>query len=383
MIMKVISIDISGKVSKYDNALYESLVSSAPKDCELLCMTPYQTFTNSLGNGFKLISLVPEKLSSSSSRFKRIVKALEGAINYIRLGFFLKKNKANILHMQWLPFLEVTGIEYYFLKWYKILNPQLKIILTVHNIYPHNSTELNKHRYNKRFIKVKKHIDSYVVHTNNSVKALNSEFGVLEETVVVIPHGVFEPKNVPQRSRNDNKIRLLMFGSQSKYKGTDLLLEAFKLLPEDAKSIIDLHIVGITSADLHKQIEELSSYIEWRNTFVSDDELNEEIVNSDIIIYPYRAISQSGALLLGLFFEKPMILADLPSFLETLNGYPEELFFKTGSPEALASVIEFALTRDPQYWVNLKSILNTNKNNYSWLESARQTFELYVNVNSN
>lgn len=378
--MKVISVDISGKVSKYDNALYESLLNNVSDGYEVICLTPYKVFTNSYNYKFQLTSLVPEKFSASSSKLKRIVKAIEGVINYIRLGNLLKKSKAKILHMQWLPFLEISSIEYYFLKWYKNLSPNLKIILTVHNIYPHNSTKSYKELYRKRFARVKSYIDSYIVHTTNSVVDLKSEFGVSEGMVTVIPHGVFEPQKVPQRCREDNRVRLLMFGYQSQYKGTDLLLEAFKLLPHDVRTIVDLHIVGKTAPDLHKQLEEMSPYVRWKNRFVSDEELNEEIVNSDIIIYPYRAISQSGALLLGLFFEKPMILSDLPSFIETLDGYPKELYFKAGNSESLAEVIGLALTRDSTYWTKLKSVLNTNKNNYSWLESANKTYNLYQDI---
>lgn len=63
---------------------------------------------------------------------------------------------------------------------------------------------------------------------------------------------------------------------------------------------------------------------QWMPYFVAEQKLDYEINESDVIILPYRSISQSGVLLLSLYFKKPIITSDLPSFKETLKGYRDE-----------------------------------------------------------
>ena len=76
-----------------------------------------------------------------------------------------------------------------------------------------------------------------------------------------------------------------------------------------------------------------NSLIHWKSYFLSNDELYEEINNSDVLVLPYREISQSGVLLLSIYFEKNIICSDLPSFVETIHGDQDnsldhDFFFK-------------------------------------------------------
>ncbi|MFK2235280.1 hypothetical protein ACIXMR_13945 [Bacteroides fragilis] len=57
----------------------------------------------------------------------------------------------------------------------------------------------------------------------------------------------------------------------------------------------------------------------WTPYFLEETVLHTRIQQADIIVLPYRAISQSGVLLLSIYFEKLVICADLPSFVETLS----------------------------------------------------------------
>lgn len=378
LIMKVISLDISGKVFKYDNALYDAVIKESCNGDELLCLTPYRAVSTLSSSCYSLYCLVPQEKANSSGLPKRISKAVEGVLNYIRLGRIVRNFHPNILHLQWLPFLECCGIEYYFLKWFKRINKNLKLVLTVHNIYPHNFNDKQKEAYQKRFIKVSALVDSFILHTKVSCCELNTEFGVSLDNINVIKHGVFVPESVPKRSRKvDGKCRLLMFGYQSYYKGTDLLIEAVKKLPVDLQAKIIVKIVGRVSEGLLPKVNENHENIFWKNAFLSDDELNEEIVNADVLVYPYRKISQSGALLLGLSFRKPIIASNLPSFVETLAKYPPEMFFEAGNANSLKETIEKYLSFDNVFKWQLVDILSEIKEDNSWEASAKETLDFY------
>lgn len=382
--IKILDIDISGKVSVYDDFLYESILKEDKGKNKILCLTPFKSYRNKEDLDTRLFCFVSEEKAYSIGIIKRLLKALEAFANYIKLGYLINKLNPDILHFQWLPFLEICSIEYYLLKLYKYLYKDMKIVLTVHNIYPHNSSSSKKKSFQARFKKIMPLIDHFVVHTSNSVDDLEFEFGVRRNLICVIKHGVFVPKNKPQRKRmSDSKLRLLMFGSQSLYKGTDLLLDAIKSLPNNLLNEIEIRIVGHASEEIAQMIPTSSYNIHWRNEYLSDDDLNQEIANADLLVFPYRNISQSGALLLGLSFLKPIIASDLPSFIETLNGYPKEMFCKAGDADSLKNIIQIFLSSDEKFKKELSKVLQRIQEENSWEVSAKDTLMLYHKLSKN
>ena len=376
--MKVLSTDISGKVYRYDEALYQSVVNNINKDDAFVFGCPYFSVHANF-RPLNLYSLVPSKYRGSSALWKRLIKIIEGIINYIVVLCFAKKEKTDIVHLQWLPFLEFCSLERWIIKLLKRLCPEIKVILTIHNVYPHNSSEIQKRKYKNRILKIIPMIDAFIVHNNTSKRDICYEFGIKEDSVFVIHHGIFVPDKLPLRKRDDNKIRLLLFGQQSLYKGTDILINAVELLPLSLRSQIEFHIIGDTDSNLYKQYVDKTKTlpIVWTNQFVSDDVLYQELQNTDLIIYPYRAIAQSGALLLGLYFKKPVIISDLPAFRETLGkDYPEEFVCEVGDAQSLADTISKAV----QNLDKLESIRDIIQNiivNNSWESASQKTINLY------
>lgn len=376
--IKILNVDITGKASAYDDSLYESLLKENKGENKILCLTPFKSYRNKEDIDTKLFCFVSKEKTYSRGFIRKLLKALEAFANYVKLGYLINKLNPNILHFQWLPFLEICSLEYYLLKLYKYLFKDMKIVLTVHNIYPHNSSFSQKKAFQIRFKKIIPMINYFIVHTANSVDDLEIEFGVRRHLICVIKHGAFVPKNKPQRKRtSESKIRFLMFGNQSLYKGTDLLLDAIKSLPNNLSNDIEISIVGCTSDEIAEMILASTYNINWRNYLLSDNDLNQEIENADVLVFPYRNISQSGALLLGLSFLKPIIASDLPSFMETLNGYPKEMFCKAGDADSLRNVMQFFLSTDEKFKKELSQVLQRIQKENSWEMSARDTLMLY------
>ena len=63
--------DISGRVEKYDEALFYEIASVASEDSVKLKLP-----------GTGLISLVPRKFKNSANILKRLLKVFEGLLNY-------------------------------------------------------------------------------------------------------------------------------------------------------------------------------------------------------------------------------------------------------------------------------------------------------------
>lgn len=366
--------DISGKVENYDLALYDAIKKEA-NDASVRLFAP----------GYGLLSLIPKRWQYSLNIFKRLVKVAEGLLNYAYTCIKVACDKPDVLHLQWLPFMEFVGWEIPILRCIKWLSPKTRLVLTIHNIYPHNMSDERKKAYNARFRKASSLFDALIVHTKISKEDVIREFGFRAEKVHVCCHGVFEPKGVTISSeyRKDGKLHILQFGGQSFYKGTDLLVDAVCGLDDERKKRIETHIVGGVSQSFFDELKkkDVDSVITWKAYFLSDEELYQEINATDLIVLPYRAISQSGVLLLSIYFGKLIICSDLPSFKETMQGedgnsLDNDLFFKNEDADSLRNLIVRYIDGKVDEEAVRKRV-NHIKSLNSWQSAAKATIKVY------
>ena len=372
--MKVILLDISGKVVNYDLALFEAL----NKESEYISIEYYIP-------SHGLLSLIPKKWQYSLNIGKRVVKVVEGLLNYAFTCVKVACSKPDVLHMQWLPFMEFVGWEFTILKCLRWLSPKTRLVLTIHNVYPHDMDDVRKRSYNERFRKACSLIDAFIVHTKISKEDVIREFGLSAEKVHVCCHGVFEPKGITISSdfRKDGKLHILQCGGQSYYKGTDLLVDAVCKLDEERKKRLETHIVGGISQSFLTELKakDIDSIITWKAYFLTDEELYQEINAADLIVLPYRNISQSGVLLLSIFFGKLIICSELPSFKETMQGGEGDglndcLFFKSEEANSLRELLKKYIDGSIDEEAVRKRIMHL-KSQYSWQSAAKATMKVY------
>lgn len=371
-------VDISGKVPKYDIALCEAISEALPKGEKITLLAANIDPKTIKCSSKKLISIVPKRFKNSQNKLKRALKALEGVINYLFLLGFIFITRPEVVHFQWLPFLEVSSIESIFLRLMKCMSPNTRFLLTVHNIFPHNSNEHRKSLYKERFAKVERFFCLFILHLQTSKVEFCNVFGIDDSRCTVIPHGVFDPGNVIVPHVRGEKLNLIMYGNQSYYKGTDILVDALKLLPKDCQERVHTTIVGQIDPSYYTSLVAKTKNIDidWIPHFVPDKELYERINQSDVIVVPYREISQSGVLLLALAFSRPIICSDLPSFKETLVEYTSDMFFENGDVESLSRIIENTIVKWPAIELELSPLIALKKK-LSWENIAL----LYLRVN--
>ena len=109
--------DLSGRVERYDEALVSAIQQLVSR--ESVKKLP--------GKG--LLSLVPRKYKNSENVFKRFTKAAEGLLNYVYTLVMVACKKPEVLHLQWLPFMEVNGWEIPILKCFKNICPHTNKIM--------------------------------------------------------------------------------------------------------------------------------------------------------------------------------------------------------------------------------------------------------------
>ena len=381
--MNFVFADISGKVTNFDYMACAAITSQLEKNDSILLFAPYnQSEIDTIHQNFKcgeckikhLINLVPIQAKMSVGRWKRILKALEGVLNYIYIYLYVVFHEVDVLHLAWLPYIDYSSIEYYFLKAIKFFKPKLRIVLTVHDVYPHNISEEVIPTYRKSFSKVCYPVNKFIVHTASCKRQLIKDFGIDACTINIGYHPMFEPKHIVTKENvtEDDKFKIIMYGIQTPYKGADILVDAVGLLSHEYQDHLEVRIMGKMAMDYYEVLKNKSKKlnIDINPNYIQVKELQNSINNSNIIILPYRSISQSGVLLTALYYRKIIITSDLPSFKETLDGFKDDWFFKSNEPQDLARLIALYLDRKIDL-ERQENILEKLRNRYSWNEYAK------------
>ena len=173
-----------------------------------------------------------------------------------------------------------------------------------------------------------------------------------------------------------------MYGNLTDYKGVDLFVEAIKDLPEHYRKRVRGIIAGeMQNKKLCYRLQEESRdlNIEWYPYFLPDKELYEKIDNSNVIVLPYKQISQSGVLLLALYFRRFIITSDLPTFKETLKGFSDDMFFESENTNGLAQLMMRFVDDDFDKEKQMQAIENLNRD-YSWNTAAKKMIKIYLMI---
>ena len=373
-------VDISGRSPIYDIPLCEALHKVLSPEHHLKLMAANINPKDVDFDCSRLFNILPHRLQNSNRIPFRAIKALMTVANYIGLIARVALRKPDILHLQWLPLVEVTTIEKHFLKILRFIAPRTKFLLTIHNVYPHNSSESSKQIFRERFSKVEQYFDKFLVHLKTTKTEFCTTFRISAERVKVIHHGVLAPKGYDMvRRQHGNVLKLIMYGNQSTYKGTDIFVNALTLLPQEYKDKVHALVVGKTYSSYLNKLKEKkeNANIEFLPEYVSGEDLYKYIADSDIIVLPYREISQSGVLLLALSTKRLIITSDIPSFKETLVGMDNDAFFENGNAVSLSKLIikyvDGLIDENKQL-----DIIQNLEATYSWTNIA-ETYKSFIN----
>ena len=133
---------------------------------------------------------------------------------------------------------------------------------------------------------------------------------------------------------------LLFFGLIRKYKGLDILLEAFRGLPDDYQLVIagepygpfDKYQAIIDSLPGKDRVHVFPDY-------VRDSEVKRFFSVADVTVLPYRSATQSGISSVSYHFEVPMIVTDVGGLKGTIGDRGTGLVAPLAEPESIRKEI--------------------------------------------
>jgi len=240
--------------------------------------------------------------------FNTSLKILDYFLNWIWLLFNYKK--FDLIVIQWLQLLKYTSIE---VELIKFIQKKVKLVYILHNLYPHNNTDLKiTNRYNMLY----KWCENIAVHTyemKSYLKKINPKINILK-----IQHGYFfnEFREKPSLLQEN---KCLMIGQILRYKGIEDALKVVKILKEK-NTIIHLKIMGLADQnyliELNKIIEDfnISNQVNLIPEIVSTAIFINEINKSTMLWLPYKKISQSGISYTSIGLGKPFVGYNVGNF---------------------------------------------------------------------
>ena len=169
---------------------------------------------------------------------------------------------------------------------------------------------------------------------------LVSSFGVNPASINICEFPKPKVKAADTQKSGEIK-RVLLIGRGKKYQGQSLLEEAWALIERPG---INLTIAG--EGFLPKTDH---SGIEYKNKWMSDDQLVDEIAASDLVVFPYLEASQSGTIPICKALGVPVIVTPvggLPEQVEHgVNGIVLDEVSAAAMAEAILAVLDNKLPK--------------------------------------
>ena len=312
------------------------------------------------------------------------LKLVETVVNLcaLTLGFLLRP--PDIVHVQYLPMLRFPlPLDAWFVRFCRWRGS--RVLLTVHDLLPHDSAD----RFRAVFQRLYARMDALICHSDHIRERLVEEFDVGPERIHVIPHGPFFfdlPVGDPRATRArfgipEGHTVVLWQGIIFPYKGLDVLLDAWRNVEQnDARA--HLLVIGtgspvLTEALLAQAAGLGLAHVHFEFRFCSPEELVEAYRAADVVVYPYRAITTSGALATGLALGKTIVASDLPVFRELLTPNENALLIEPESPARLSTALQTLLQSSAERERLSEAVQTMQFGKGSWLQIAAKTAAVY------
>lgn len=298
----------------------------------------------------------------------------------------LRKERYDVYHIQSYKNLFVEIFMFYLAKKYC-----KAVVTTVHNVLPHEVSKSDR-RLHEQWYKIS---NALIVHNEATKECLKNMFPDTESKIYVIPHGTYSGHvNSSIRLKytgKDSEVNFLLFGQIRPYKGIDILIQAISYLNREIREKIHITIVGnqLPGQDRTDYPELIRRYhagdcLDFQRRRVPDEELPELFGKADFCLFPYKEIYGSGALLMAYTYRKPVIVSDVPSFIEETDHGKAGILFENGNPKELAKAIErAAVMKKEEICLYKSAIAKLVRKKYNWVVSAKKTFEVYEKILTN
>lgn len=258
-----------------------------------------------------------------------------------------------------------------------------QLVWTIHNIQTHEENFPLLERIH--FSAFTNMVDGFIAMNEEAVKAAMKVYPVLKHKPYnIIPHGHYKDfyKNETSLSEaryffnlNEADKVFLVLGNIRPYKGLERLLQQFREFGDQSYRLL---IAGKVDKEMLQykrileRIKDNDNRIMFRFEFVEDDHLQYYLNAAEVVLLPYKAILNSGVLLLALSFNKTIAMPAFNNLSSLQEKYHQWIYIYKDLKEGdFANALE-------------KSKQNQNKVvemiDESWNKIAADTIQFFKSI---
>jgi glycosyltransferase involved in cell wall biosynthesis len=297
-------------------------------------------------------------------------------LSWFKTASFIKKQKPDfIIFRFWIPFMgPALGTIARLVK-----KQNIKVLAITDNVIPHEK-RLGDKQLASYFIKG---CDGFVTMSKSVMSDLEKFTNTTNKKYLLHPlYTAFGEKIPRQEARLKLNLKpedqvILFFGLIRKYKGLDLLIEAFSLLKTNPTN--KLLIAGEFYEDKQPYLDLISKFhideqVILLDQFIPNDEVKLYFSAANIVALPYRSATQSGVTQVSFHFEVPTLVTNVGGLGEIIPhnvaGYVVE-----PNPKAIANSIDdyFENKKEQQFTEGMKH----EKQKYEWSIFVNEVVDLY------
>ena len=299
-----------------------------------------------------------------------------------RINFYLSNYKPDIVHIHWpeylydeyiVPFDKSGDVIAERIHNYK--EQGAKVVLTAHNIQPHD--EKKKKNRRRIYETIMESCDIIVHHGQASIDLIKKEYPQASgKRHIICPHGhyLIHYREVSNKEARDylklpqNAFIILNFGNFQPYKGLELLRKIFRKWNHKDKLLL---VAGSYEYKENLLLKLFRKVKELFGRFLGSERLNFKKIKTkdmsyyfaaaDILLLSHESGLNSGVLAMAATYKKPVVFPDIGNFSEQMIGWIGESYRCSNvesavtALDALAGKMEKGLKFDNSKWLTNNS----------------------------
>ena len=192
---------------------------------------------------------------------------------------------------------------------------------------------------------------------------------------ILLQHPLYTHFGARLPRKKADKKTLLFFGLIREYKGLDILLEAFRELPEDYRLVIAGECYG--PFDKYQAIIDSlpdASRVEVHQEYIRDSEVRNYFSQADLVVLPYRSATQSGISAIACHFGVPMLVTDVGGLKEEVGDSGTGIVAERPDPEVVREKI-LRFFADESISKGCKKAMAQERKRLSWSAFSKALIE--------
>lgn len=222
-----------------------------------------------------------------------------------------------------------------------------------------------------------KSYDYLFVHSKKFVNEVREEYNRPTHYILLGRHDIYKYCENKRSiiSYSKDKVNFIFFGRISKYKGLDILADAYREVENQLGDKVSLSVIG--SGDFAPYSDKFNGLhnVTIINRWIADEETEDVFIGDNLIcICPYIDATQSGVILLAYGYEVPVIATRTGGMEDQVIDGKTGLLVNPSNVEDLKNAM-LKLASDHELYSNMVECVKEYNVQMDWSKTAKMVME--------